>query len=112
LLGNGTVSAVERETTVLGDNGRLEATGDRYTLEADVVFKAIGQKLADDLLGDELGKLRFEKGKIMVDAGQATSMSGVWAGGDCVAGGDDLTVTAVQHGKIAALSIDRWLRES
>jgi glutamate synthase (NADPH/NADH) small chain len=112
LLGNGTVSAVELETTVLGDNGRLEATGDRYTLEADVVFKAIGQKLADDLLGDELGKLRFEKGKIMVDAGQATSMSGVWAGGDCVAGGDDLTVTAVQHGKIAALSIDRWLRES
>ena len=33
-----------------------------------------------------------------------------WAGGDCVAGGDDLTVTAVQHGKLAAISIDRYLR--
>ena len=30
----------------------------------------------------------------------------VWAGGDCVYGGDDLTVTAVQHGKVAATSID------
>lgn len=112
LLGDASVSAIELERTALGDDGRLEATGDRYTLEADVVFKAIGQKLADDLLGDELGGLRFGKGKIMVDAGQATSLDGVWAGGDCVAGGDDLTVTAVQHGKIAALSIDRWLRES
>jgi glutamate synthase (NADPH/NADH) small chain len=112
ILGNGAVNAIELEHTALGDHGRLEASGDRYTLEADVVFKAIGQKLADDLLGGELGKLSFEKGKIMVDAGQATSLSGVWAGGDCVAGGDDLTVTAVQHGKIAALSIDRWLREN
>jgi hypothetical protein len=27
-----------------------------------------------------------------------------------VAGGKDLTVTAVQDGKLAAVSIDRWLR--
>ena len=33
----------------------------------------------------------------------------MWAGGDCVRGGDDLTVTAVQHGKLAAHSIDRFL---
>ena len=35
----------------------------------------------------------------------------VWAGGDCVVGGDDLTVSAVQHGKVAAIDIDRHLRE-
>ena len=35
---------------------------------------------------------------------------GVWAGGDCVAGGEDLTVSAVQDGKLAAISIDRTLR--
>jgi dihydropyrimidine dehydrogenase (NAD+) subunit PreT len=29
----------------------------------------------------------------------------VWAGGDCRAGGRDLTVEAVEHGKVAALSI-------
>ena len=29
-------------------------------------------------------------------------MPGVWAGGDCVAGGEDLTVAAAQDGKLAA----------
>ena len=33
----------------------------------------------------------------------------VWAGGDCTHGGQDLTVEAVEHGKIAAHSIDRAL---
>jgi glutamate synthase (NADPH/NADH) small chain len=36
----------------------------------------------------------------------------VWAGGDCVVGGDDLTVSAVQHGKLAAISIDQYLRKT
>ena len=31
-------------------------------------------------------------------------MPGVWAGGDCVAGGEDLTVAAAQDGKLAAES--------
>ena len=44
--------------------------------------------------------------RIAVDAGFATSLAGVWAGGDCVADGIDLTVQAVEHGKQAALSID------
>jgi glutamate synthase (NADPH/NADH) small chain len=33
----------------------------------------------------------------------------VWAGGDCVFGGEDLTVSAVQDGKVAALSIHEFL---
>ena len=37
---------------------------------------------------------------------------GVWAGGDCTFGGQDLTVEAVEHGKIAAHSIDRALAAS
>ena len=36
-------------------------------------------------------------------------MPGVWAGGDCVAGGHDLTVVAVEDGKLAAESINRAL---
>ena len=36
-------------------------------------------------------------------------MPGVWAGGDCVAGGEDLTVVAVEDGKLAAESINRAL---
>ena len=46
-----------------------------------------------------------------IDAHGTTHMPGVWAGGDCVVGGDDLTVSAVQHGKLAAVDIDRRLRE-
>ena len=47
----------------------------------------------------------------MVDEERSTSLPGVWAGGDCVAGGSDLTVSAVQDGKLAALSIDRFLND-
>ena len=32
-------------------------------------------------------------------------MAGVWAGGDCIFGGQDLTVAAVEDGKVAAESI-------
>jgi len=106
----GGVVTIELGRTDLDKNGKLNLTGETFSLEADVVFKAIGQKLADDKLGSELGELGLERGKIIVDESQATSISGVWAGGDCVVGGDDLTVSAVQHGKIAAVAIDRQLR--
>ena len=46
----------------------------------------------------------------MVDEERRTSLVDVWAGGDCIYGYDDLTVTAVQDGKLAALSMDRYLR--
>jgi len=105
----GGVFAIELGKTELDKNGKLKATGETFVLEADVVFKAIGQKLADDRLGSELQGLELERGKIMVDDAHATSIDGVWAGGDCVAGGDDLTVSAVQHGKVAAIAINRHL---
>ena len=106
----GGVVTIELGKTDLDKSGKLNMTGETFFLEADVVFKAIGQKLADDKLGSEFGGLDLEHGKIIVDESQATSISGVWAGGDCVVGGDDLTVSAVQHGKIAAVAIDRQLR--
>ena len=43
--------------------------------------------------------------KIKVDGTGRTSLEGVWAGGDCAAGGDDLTVTAVAEGRDAAEDI-------
>jgi glutamate synthase (NADPH/NADH) small chain len=80
--------------------------GEPLTLEADVVFKAIGQKLDDSTLA---GGPAIENGKIVTDEQQKTSLDDVWAGGDAVTGGDDLTVSAVQHGKVAAIAIDRYL---
>jgi glutamate synthase (NADPH/NADH) small chain len=98
LLGDDHVSAVE-----------FDKNGQTVTMEADVVFKAIGQRLADRQLADELKGIDIEYGKIVVDEDQATTSPGVWAGGDCVTGGEDLTVSAVQHGKVAAHAIDRYL---
>ena len=60
---------------------------------------------------DDLPALALKDGRISVDGERRTSLAGVWAGGDCVAGGKDLTVVAVEDGKQAALSIDRALRK-
>jgi dihydropyrimidine dehydrogenase (NAD+) subunit PreT len=86
------------------EDGKLVGTGERLTLACDQVFKAIGQKL------DEAPALALQDGRIKVDGERRTALKGVWAGGDCVAGGEDLTVVAVEDGKQAALSIDRALR--
>ncbi len=83
------------------------ATTEKLVLNADIVFKAIGQKL----VGDGLDGPATENGRTVVDEQQKTSVDNLWAGGDCVVGGDDLTVSAVQHGKVAAIDIDRYLRK-
>jgi glutamate synthase (NADPH/NADH) small chain len=105
---DGHVTGVELEYTRLDDGGRLAGTGERYTVAADMVFKAIGQMLVKDPF-DETGRLLLDMrdGRIAVDEEHRTSVPGVWAGGDCVAGGPDLTVAAVEDGKLAALSIDK-----
>ena len=110
LHGDNDVTAIELEKTALDAAGRLSGSGETLTLDADVVFKAIGQKLAEEQLGAEFDGLQLKRGKFVVDETQATSLEKVWAGGDCVVGGDDLTVSAVQHGKVAAIAIDSWLR--
>jgi glutamate synthase (NADPH/NADH) small chain len=84
--------------------------GETYVLEADVVFKAIGQKVLWQELADTAQLLELEKDRIRVDEERRTSVPGVWAGGDCIAGGQDLTVSAVQDGKLAAVSIDSFLK--
>jgi glutamate synthase (NADPH/NADH) small chain len=85
---------------------RLAATGTVVDIAADAVFKAIGQHMNDDALADPLAsELEREGDKIRVDACFRTKLPGVYAGGDCVAPGQDLTVQAVQHGKLAALAI-------
>ena len=86
--------------------GKLEGTGETFELAADMIFKAIGQTYVD-VLG---GALALEGGRIKVDGDQRTSVSGIWAGGDCVAGGQDLTVAAVDDGRRAAEAINAFLK--
>ncbi len=100
----GKVEGIELAYMALDDSGDLQATGETTMIACDQVFKAIGQTLATDG-----GGVRLAGGKIEVDAEGRTSREKVWAGGDCAAGGDDLTVTAVAEGRDAAESIHRFL---
>ncbi len=84
----------------------LEGTGETFELAADMIFKAIGQTYVD-MLG---GALALEQGRIKVDAEKRTSVKGIWAGGDCIAGGKDLTVASVDDGRRAAESINQFLK--
>jgi dihydropyrimidine dehydrogenase (NAD+) subunit PreT len=104
---SGQLTAVEFERTQNDTNKRLTGNGETFVIAADQVFKAIGQALdRTPLLADETPDIVDRR--IHVDQNQHTSLPDVWAGGDCTAG-LDLTVTAVQDGKIAAISIDEYL---
>jgi dihydropyrimidine dehydrogenase (NAD+) subunit PreT len=87
------------------DKGRLVGTGETFELGADMIFKAIGQAYVD-VTG---GTLDLAGGRIAVDSEKRTSVLGLWAGGDCAAGGQDLTVAAVDDGRRAAESIHAYL---
>ncbi|MBF3059012.1 FAD-dependent oxidoreductase, partial [Pseudomonas aeruginosa] len=92
------------------ENGRLDDTGEHFELAADAIFKAIGQAFEGASLGDPLAaQLRRDGERIQVDGQMRTSIPGIYAGGDCVALGEDLTVQAVQHGKLAAEAIHAQL---
>ncbi|HYE00119.1 MAG TPA: NAD(P)-dependent oxidoreductase [Alphaproteobacteria bacterium] len=107
----GHVKEVEFEYTQLDADGRLVGTGDTFTLFADTVFRAIGQTfVADPVRSDAQEPLELKGGRIAVNADYETSLDRVFAGGDCVVSGIDLTVSAVEEGKRAAHAIDRRLR--
>ncbi len=96
--GNGALREIELEYTT-DDGAGLKGTGETVRLRADQVFKAIGQSLETD------AELALDGRKIAVTGAGRTSRDGVWAGGDCASGGDDLTVTAVAEGRDAAEDI-------
>ncbi|WP_299967794.1 NAD(P)-dependent oxidoreductase [uncultured Roseobacter sp.] len=99
IIGNGAV----REIVFDYVDDTMQPTGQSLRLAADQVFCAIGQTLEGATLPDLDGR------KIKVTGTGRTSVTGVWAGGDCAAGGDDLTVTAVAEGRDAALDIHAQL---
>lgn len=97
--GNGAVREIEFEYV----DEEMKGTGQALRLVADQVFKAIGQTLVGAGLPDLEGR------KIKVNDKGQTSDSGIWAGGDCASGGDDLTVTAVAEGRDAAMDMHAQL---
>ncbi|SAK58490.1 oxidoreductase [Caballeronia hypogeia] len=95
---------------LIGENGQVtgvefERGAERFVIEADMVLKAIGQTLVP--VGIERELLTLDGGRIVTDENRQTTLAKVWAGGDCATHeGLDLTVQAVQDGKLAAASID------
>lgn len=86
--------------------GRLQTTDELFDVPADMVLKAIGQTYISAHAGTELA---LRDGRIATDAHGQSSLPRVWAGGDCRAGGQDLTVEAVEHGKVAAQAMHQAL---
>jgi len=79
------------------------------SVPADQVLLAIGQQLDDSSIDD--GGIKLHQGRIEVNEQFQTGDPMIWAGGDCITDGTDLTVAAVQHGKLAAESIHATLSQ-
>ncbi|MFL2813054.1 MAG: NAD(P)-dependent oxidoreductase [Paracoccaceae bacterium] len=89
-------------TEVDTKTGQLKELDQTFSIEADQIFCAIGQKFSN-----LLDVFQSKKGKIMIDSDCKTSVANVWAGGDCVDKGEDLTVSAVAQGRDAAQAIHK-----
>jgi glutamate synthase (NADPH/NADH) small chain len=84
-----------------GRTSTLSATGETFEVECDMAIKALGQLPREDFLASIDG-LTLDRGRVVIDeATGATSIAGLYAGGDCTSLGGEI-VDAVRAGKIAA----------
>lgn len=88
-----------------------QIAGTDFSINADLVVQAVGAKSIAEIANFTKLQKSSGKGTITTDADYATSIPGVFAGGDIVNGGATV-VKAVGEGKTAALSIDNFLRTS
>jgi len=105
IKGKSKIKALQFAKTQLKD-GKLVTTKEHYKLKTDCLLKAIGQKLDPSVLGE----IKTTQGKINIDDNYQTSQALIYAGGDAIKSGEDLTVQAVEDGKQAAIAIDQALR--
>ena len=100
---------LRRCTSVKDENGRFNPRYDReetLRVSADSILMAAGQKVDLSFLGDKYG-LALERGLIQVDKDtQATSKSGIYAGGDATTG-PATVIQGVRSGRNAAEAINR-----
>ena len=106
-LFNATPVSIEGDKNVERMHFEQKSSGEvqKISLYADHVLKAIGQIMEEDH-----SLPAMQEGKIKVDADFKTSLEKVWAGGDCIGFGEDLTVTAVAQGRDAARAIHTALK--
>ena len=112
----GRVRAMECQKMGLGEpdaSGRrrpVPIEGSEYTIDVDLVVCAIGQS-PNPLIPQTTPGLKMGKwGNVEVDwATMATSLPGVYAGGDIIRGGATV-ILAMGDARVAAAQIDKYLR--
>ena len=114
---NGRVAGLECVRMRLGepdDSGRrrpIPIPGSEFVLECDMVIPALGTQANPLLTSNTFGLKTNKWGNIIADeATCATSIPGVYAGGDIVIGAATV-IEAMGAGKRAARAIDRYLSE-
>ena len=111
--GSGCVVAVECVRMRLDtpdDSGRprpVPIKNSNFAFSTDTILLAIGEDPALDFLLPTNGE---DSGRIAVDESRATSMPGVFAGGDAATNPYGTVVDAIRSGKEAARTIDRYLK--
>ena len=108
----GKVSTLEcmRTRTESAADGTRKITaipGSEFTIDVDMVVRAIGQKPVTQLMKNVAAVELRENGTIIVNENHQTGNSKYFAGGDCVNGGKEV-VDAVAEGMAAARGIDAW----
>jgi len=111
ILGDRKVRGIRMLNYVLGEQDEsarrrpLEVPGTEFALDVDTVISAVSQSV--EVGGADLELTRW--GTIKTDEKTCeTNIAGVYAGGDCARGPQNV-ITAIADGKRAAASIDRYL---
>jgi NADPH-dependent glutamate synthase beta subunit-like oxidoreductase len=98
------------ERMEIDGDGKLRATGEFDSVEADTLVLAVGQNVDLSILENVEG-VRVRDRVVDVDDHMMTGHAGLFAGGDMVPSQRTVAV-AVGHGKKAARNIDAYLRRS
>jgi len=112
LEADGTLTGLRMQRLEMNGVGRgatlVPLAGSDFTLECDMVVKALGQQPLVEFM-DTINGLEVDRGRVVVDPHSGvTSVPGVFAGGDCISRGAEV-VNAVEQGKIAARGIADFL---
>jgi glutamate synthase (NADPH/NADH) small chain len=110
----GVVTGLECVRTSLGPGdgtGRRTpepVSGTEFTLEVDMVVRAVGQKPVTEFLKSVKGLELNPNGTVRINNRHQTGNPKYFAGGDCTNGGKEV-VDAVAEGMAAARGLDAWL---
>ena len=105
---DGKVSSVDFVRVEWKDNKPVEIAGSEFSLDVDLVLLAMGfVHVVHPGIVNDLGCALDERGNVKT-TDYATSVDGVFAGGDAMTGAS-LIVRAIWHGRSAAEACDKYL---